>query len=749
MAQTKITNAMKKTDRKKGPKGLDAELRRIQLGKHHDPFQVLGLHTNTNGKNKQQIIIRSLLPHAEVVVLKDFGEMNRIPDSDLFEYELSAGEAKTIESHYSLKWQQKGSDQWHETISPYSFPPQIGELDLHLFGEGNHHHAYHFLGAHIKTIDGISGCEFALWCPNVKRVSVVGDFNGWDGRRHPLRSRGSSGLWELFIPGLMGGDKYKYEILTHDDNLLTKTDPYAQSMALRPDTTSQITTDKKFEWNDQDWLTHRTHFDWQHKPISIYELHAGSWKRDDSGKFLNWREIAKQLIPYIQELKYTHIELLPIAEHPLDQSWGYQVTGFFAPTARFGTPDDFRFFMNECHKAHIGVILDWVPAHFPKDAFALARFNGDALYEHADPRKGEHQDWGTLIFNYGRNEVRNFLITNAVYWIEEFHIDGLRVDAVASMLYLDYSRKHGEWLPNEFGGRENLEAIQFLRQMNSTVHGLHPGVLTMAEESTAWPMVSRPVELGGLGFSIKWNMGWMNDNLSFMETDAVYRKYHHDQLTFSQIYSYSENFILPLSHDEVVHGKRSLVSKMPGDDWQKLANLRLLYAWQYIHPGKKLLFMGGEFAQWLEWNDDGQLDWALLSVERHQGISKLVTDLNKLYQQQTALHYWDFSQDGFEWIDCHDSDQSVLSLMRKSGNPQDTIVCVLNFTPVPRNDYRIGIPAADNYLEVLNTDSAFYSGSNCGNQNPVKIDATPWSGFEQSICLTLPPLSAVFLKGEF
>jgi 1,4-alpha-glucan branching enzyme len=520
-------------------------------------------------------------------------------------------------------------------------------------------------------------------------------------------------------------------------------------MALRPDTTSHITSDNKFEWEDQTWLKHRTHFDWQHKPISIYELHAGSWKRDDSGNFLNWREIAKQLIPYIKKLAYTHIELLPIAEHPLDQSWGYQVTGFFAPTARFGSPDDFRYFMNECHKAHIGVILDWVPAHFPKDAFALARFNGDALYEHADPRKGEHQDWGTLIFNYGRNEVRNFLITNAVYWIEEFHIDGLRVDAVASMLYLDYSRKNGDWLPNEFGGRENLEAIQFLRQMNTTVHGLHPGVLTMAEESTAWPMVSRPVELGGLGFSIKWNMGWMNDNLSYMKTDPVYRKYHHDQLTFSQIYSYSENFILPLSHDEVVHGKRSLVSKMPGDVWQKLANLRLLYAWQTIHPGKKLLFMGGEFAQWVEWNDNGQLDWALLSIESHQGISKLITDLNKLYQKEAALHYWDFSQDGFAWIDCHDSDQSVLSLMRKSNDPQDTIVCLLNFTPIPRNNYRVGIPAADKYFEILNTDSSFYSGSNCGNQNPVKIDATPWSGFAQSICITLPPLSAVFLKGDF
>ncbi|MCL4110460.1 UNVERIFIED_CONTAM: hypothetical protein GTU68_022342 [Idotea baltica] len=612
-------------------------------------------------------------------------------------------------------------------------------MDIHLFAEGNHHHAYKFLGAHIQTIDGVEGCQFAIWCPNVKRISIVGDFNGWDGRRNPMRSRGESGLWELFIPGLIANDNYKFEILTQNEEILKKTDPYARSMALRPDTTSYIPSSEEFKWQDKNWLKNRKDFDWQHKPISIYELHAGSWRRDEKGEFLNWRDIAEQLIPYIKGLAYTHIELLPIAEHPLDQSWGYQVTGFFAPTARFGSPDDFRYFINECHKADIGVILDWVPAHFPKDAFALAKFNGEALYEHADPRQGEHQDWGTLIFNYGRNEVRNFLITNAVYWIEEFHLDGLRVDAVASMLYLDYSRER----------RENLEAIEFLKQMNSTVHGLHPGVLTMAEESTAWPMVSRPVELGGLGFSIKWNMGWMNDNLKYMETDAVYRKYHHNQLTFSQIYSYSENFVLPLSHDEVVHGKKSLVSKMPGDNWQKMANLRLLYAWQYIHPGKKLLFMGGELAQWIEWNDDGQLDWALSSVDSHRGISQLISDLNTLYQNETALHHYDFSHDGFEWIDCNDSDQSVLSLLRKSDNPEDSIVCLLNFTPVPRNDYRIGVPAADSYHELLNTDSSFYAGSNCGNQNLVAIEDTAWSGHQQSICLTLPPLSAIFLKGSF
>ena len=721
---------------------MDNNIERIQQGKHHDPLQVLGLQPSSNGGK----LVRVLLPQAETVELKGIGIMTRLPNSDVFEYHLDS--TMTLETHFSLKWQEKNSGNWHETISPYSFPPQIGELDLHLFGEGNHHHAYHFLGSHLCSIDGIEGCQFAIWCPNVQRISVVGDFNSWDGRQHPMCSRGASGIWELFIPSLQAGEQYKYEILTQDEQLLKKTDPYARSMALRPDTTSCVVSDNEFQWNDQEWLAQRADFDWQHQPISIYECHIGSWRRDDQGGFLNWREIAEQLIPYVAQMAYTHIELLPIAEHPLDQSWGYQVTGFFAPTARFGSPDDFRYFVNQCHKNNIGIILDWVPAHFPKDAFALARFNGDALYEHADPRKGEHQDWGTLIFNYGRNEVRNFLITNAVYWVEEFHIDGLRVDAVASMLYLDYSRKEGEWLANEYGGRENLEAIQFLRQMNTTLHGLHRGVLTMAEESTAWPMVSRPVELGGLGFSMKWNMGWMNDNLSYMQNEAIYRKYHHDKLTFSQIYSYSENFVLPLSHDEVVHGKRSLVSKMPGDNWQKLANLRLFYAWQYAHPGKKLLFMGGEIAQWHEWNDNDQLDWKLLKETQHSGIKQLITDLNILYKDETALHDQDFSQQGFQWINCHDSDQSVLSLIRKSENTQDVIICILNFTPVVRENYCIGVPSADYYHEILNTDSEYYAGSNTGNQGNILVKNIAWAEFDHSISLNLPPLAALFLKGK-
>ncbi len=738
---------------------MNNELQRIQKGTHHDPFQVLGIHDNSKQNdnkqgNEKQSILRFFQPHAESVelLLDEAGKtipLARIPHSDIFELTLDKElEAKLekVHKHPAFRWQQKGTDEWHTTISPYTFAPQTGELDIHLFAEGKHHHAYRFMGAHLKNIDGVEGCLFCVWAPNVQRISIIGDFNGWDGRCHPMRSLGESGLWELFIPGLQAGDSYKYEILSRHNEILVKTDPYARSMALRPDTVSYIDADNGFNWQDKNWLAQRAEFDWQHQPMSIYELHAGSWQRDEPEGFLNWRELAERLIPYVLDLGYTHIELMPIAEHPLDQSWGYQVTGFFAPSARYGSPDDFRYFVDQCHQQGLGVFIDWVPAHFPKDEFALARFNGEALYEHADPRQGEHQDWGTLIFNYGRNEVRNFLITNAVYWLEEFHLDGLRVDAVASMLYLNYSRNEGEWIPNEFGGAENLEAIHFLREMNTTVHGLHPGVLTMAEESTAWPMVSRPVELGGLGFSMKWNMGWMNDNLSYIETDPVYRQYHHNQLTFSQIYSYSENFILPLSHDEVVHGKRSLIDKMPGDNWQKFANLRLLYAWQYAHPGKKLLFMGGEIAQWKEWDESATLDWALLDFATHQGIKQLVGDLNQLYKNEVALHQQDFSEQGFQWIDCNDSNQSVLSFIRWSKERAEHLVCVLNFTPVPRENYRIGVPAKADYHEVLNTDSHYYAGSNVGNSALIQSEAKPWSGFEQSISLNLPPLGALFLK---
>lgn len=624
--------------------------------------------------------------------------------------------------------------------------PLLSEFDLHLLMAGKHHHAWKILGAHLQVLDGVEGCRFAVWAPAAQRVSVVGDFNQWDGRKHPMRCCGDSGVWELFIPGLSSGAAYKYEILNRHGQLLIKTDPYARQMFLRPETTSCIAPPTAYAWQDSAWLAQRARFDWQHRPISIYEVHAGSWRRHPDGRFYSWVELADTLIPYVKDLRYTHIELLPIAEHPLDESWGYQVSGYYAPTARHGTPDEFRAFVDACHQQGIGVLLDWVPAHFPKDDFALAKFLGEPLYEHPDPRRGEHQDWGTLIFDFGRNEVRNFLIANALYWIEEFHIDGLRVDAVASMLYLDYSRKVGEWLPNQYGGRENLEAIAFLQEMNTVVHGYFPGVLTIAEESTAWPAVSRPVELGGLGFSMKWNMGWMNDNLSYIQQDPVHRKYHHNQLTFSQMYAYSENFVLPLSHDEVVHLKRSMLDKMPGDYWQAFANLRLFYAWQYAHPGKKLLFMGGEFGQWAEWNATRELDWSLCSFPAHDGIRHLLRDLNRLYCEQSALHQLDFDARGFQWIDCHDSDQSVLSLLRRGERPEDVMLVLLNFTPVPRYGYRVGVPAAAHYAEVLNTDSSYYGGSNCGNAGLLAVQEQPWMGFEHSIAVTLPPLAALFLQ---
>ncbi len=719
---------------------MNKDLLKIQQGRHHDPFRVLGRHT----LDDEREILRVFLPQAEQVEILGLGLLNRIEGSDMFAQIRSKSEP--LETHYRLRWQVKGTGEWQEQICPYSFSPQLGEMDVHLFTEGKHHHAYRFLGAHHQCIDGIDGCLFALWVPNAERVSVVGDFNQWDGRRHPMRCLGSSGIWELFIPELPIGAAYKYEIRNQHGHCLLKTDPYAQAMALRPDNTSHIADPQPFDWQDQAWLQKREQSDWQQQPLSIYEVHVGSWQRDQNHHFLNWRTLAKTLLPYVKSMGYSHIELLPIAEHPLDQSWGYQVTGFFAPSARHGSPEDLRYFIDQCHQQGVGVLLDWVPAHFPKDEFALAKFNGEAVYEHADPRQGEHQDWGTLIFNYGRTEVRNFLITNAIYWLEEFHIDGLRVDAVASMLYLDYSREDGQWLPNAHGGRENLEAIAFLRDMNSTVHQLFPGVLTIAEESTAWPMVTRPVDVGGLGFSMKWNMGWMNDNLSYIELDPIYRQYHHDQLTFSQMYAYSENFVLPLSHDEVVHGKRSLLSKMPGNDWEKMANLRLFYAWQFANPGKKLLFMGGELGQWQEWNEATALAWDEASTPAHQGIQTLVRDLNQLYRQEPALHELDFSAEGFQWIDCHDVQQSVLSFVRWSAEHQQHIVCVHNFTPLVRAHYRLGVPASHAYREIFNSDSHYYGGSNQGNAAHIEVSDNPWMGFSHSIEITLPPLASLFLK---
>jgi len=719
---------------------MNSPLQRLQEGRHHDPFDYLGKHTEGSAT-----IIREFLPQAESASIKNIGPMTRIVGSDLFEIHLKTEQLSELPLHYELEWRNKSDGSLNSSISPYSFAAQIPDFDLHLFNEGKHWHAWHFLGAHIKSVDNVKGCLFSVWAPGVQRVSIIGDFNDWDGLRHPMRNRGHSGVWELFIPDLKTGDAYKFEIYSQEGKLFNKTDPYARQMAIRPDTTSVICSSRQhFTWQDQDWIDQRQENQWLHSPMSIYEVHLGSWRRDSNGDFLNYREIAHQLVAYIKELGYTHIELLPMMEHPLDESWGYQVSGYFAPSSRFGTPNDFRYFIDYCHQNGIGIILDWVPAHFPKDEFALAQFNGEALYEHPDPKRGEHQDWGTLIFDYGRNEVRNFLIANALYWIEDYHIDGLRVDAVASMLYLDYSRDEGGWEPNQYGGRENLEALAFLKRANEIIHDRYPGVMTIAEESTAWPMVSRPTYMGGLGFSMKWNMGWMHDTLAYFQNDPVHRKYHHDNLTFSQLYAWTENFVLPFSHDEVVHMKNSMLGKMPGDDWQKFANLRLLYTYQFAHPGKKLNFMGNEFGQWEEWNEKDSLDWELLDFPNHQGIKQLVTDLNHLYLSSPALHHHDFEYDGFQWIDCVDNEQSIVSFIRHGlGN---SLVCIFNFTPVIRKGYRIGVPAAYQYQEILNSDSAIYQGANVGNEGYVQTQATPWMGFEQSLELTLPPLGGIILQ---
>lgn len=713
--------------------------RRILEARHHDPFNVLGRH-----QDGELTVIRALLPGtAEAAVEGNDGPlpMTRLHNSDLFEWR---GDGSLVPLRYRLLWRDGGGHD-HATHDPYCFPAQLGDFDLYLFGEGRHHHAYRFLGAHPRCIDGIDGVQFAVWAPNAERVSVVGDFNRWDGRCHSMRTRGGGGVWELFIPGLQPGTLYKFELRHRDSGaVVVKTDPYGRRFELRPATAAVVDAESHYPWQDGDWLRARGNRDWLHTPMTIYEVHLGSWQKDEKCHFLGYRELARRLVDYVKPMGFTHIELLPITEHPLDGSWGYQSTGYYAATSRFGHPDDLRYLIDLCHQNGIGVILDWVPAHFPRDAFALARFDGSPLYEHEDPRRGEHRDWGTLIFNFGRNEVKNFLISSAVYWMQEFHIDALRVDAVASMLYLDYSRQPGDWLPNVYGGRENLEAIAFMQELNSVVHEQFPGALTMAEESTAWPMVSRPVSMGGLGFSLKWNMGWMNDTLSYMHKEPVHRAYHHDMLTFGLLYAFSENFILPFSHDEVVHGKRSMLDKMPGDDWQRFANLRLLYTYMYTMPGKKLLFMGNEFGQGKEWDDDQPLDWYLLERPQHQGVHRLVTDLNRLYREQRALHYYDFEGQGFEWIDCHDDRASLLSYVRRAG--EELVVVALNFTPVPHQHFRLGVPRPGSYEVVFNADSAYYGGSNVGSAGPLHSEAIPHMGRQWSVQLPLPPLAGVVLR---
>ena len=722
------------------------EIARLLEGTHPDPFRVLGPH-----RVGDDLDIRVFRPDARSVeiVLEEQGAESivakRVHPDGFF---CATVRNATRDDPYRLRittWD--GSQQF--TADPYQYGPILGELDLHLFAEGQHWRIYEKLGAHPHAIGDAAGVYFAVWAPNAQRVSVVGDFNRWDGRVNPMRKLIGSGVWELFLPGVKQGAHYKFEIRTHSGALLLKSDPFAFFNQHGASTASIVYDLERYEWNDAAWMESRRTKNWPQSPISIYEVHLGSWRRkaEESNRHLSYLELTETLIPYVLEMGYTHIELLPIAEHPFEGSWGYQVTNYYAPTSRFGTPDEFRYFIDKCHQAGIGVIMDWVPAHFPKDAHALAEFDGTDLYEHMDPRQGEHQDWGTLIFNYGRNEVRNFLIGNALFWLDKYHIDGLRVDAVASMLYLDYSRKPGQWIPNVYGGRENLDAIYFLKRFNEVCYERFPGIMTIAEESTAWPGVSRPTYLGGLGFGFKWNMGWMHDYLQYMSLDPIYRRYHHGNITFSLLYAFHENFILVLSHDEVVHGKRSLLSKMPGDEWQKFANLRMFLAWMYGHPGKKLLFMGGEFGQWNEWNHDVELDWDLLRLPRHDGLRRLVQHLNYLYKSEPALWQLDDTHEGFEWIDFHDAEKSVVSFLRKS-RESDIVLFVVNATPVVRYDYRLGVPEAGFYREIINTDGETYGGSNVGNFGGVPSQEFPWMGREHSILVHLPPLATLAFRLE-
>jgi len=718
------------------PPKLAPELQQLVNATHSDPFAVLGRHPDGGG-----VLVRVLLPHAEEVSIAEGGHtLQRIEGTDIFEWR---GSADQVPQRYRLIWRD---DEHREHIAhdAYCYPPQLSDFDLHLFGEGKHWHAHRLLGARVHETEGVAGVLFSVWAPHAVRVSVVGDFNRWDGRAHMMRVHGN-GVWELFLPDLAPGIVYKFEVRARNGDVFLKSDPYGRHFELRPATAAIVEPPCTFPWRDAAWLKSRAKFDWQHQPMSIYEVHLGSWQRGPEGELLNYRELAPRLVAHAKGLGFTHIELMPVTEHPYDKSWGYQTTGYYAPTSRFGSPDDFRWFVDHCHQNDIGVILDWVPAHFPKDAHGLAWYDGTALYEHPDPRLGEHKDWSTLIFNFGRYEVKNFLISSALYWLEEFHIDGLRVDAVASMLYLDYSREEGEWVPNRYGGRENLEAIDFMRELNEVTHGQVPGALIMAEESTSWPQVTKPTFTGGLGFDLKWNMGWMNDTLRYMEKEPIHRQYHHGELTFSMIYAFTENFLLPFSHDEVAHGKHSMLYKMPGDEWQRFANLRLLYTYMFTHPGKKLLFMGGEFGQGEEWNSSDVLDWYVRDYPFHQGVERLVRDLNGLYRGEPALHAFDFDGQGFEWIDCHDAQNSILVYLRR--REEEFVVVALNLTPVPRENHRIGVPVAGAYREIMNSDAGDYAGSGMGNAaRTLRTDEQPWMHRPYSLEVCLPPLAGIVLK---
>ena len=715
----------------------------LATARHSDPFAVLGPHIEDG-----HVVVRALFPAAGHVTLLSAAAgdvpMKRRHRGGVFEAQVP-GVTEVPDYRLRVTWPD---GRVSDIDDPYRYARVISDYDLYLFGEGNHTRIYDRLGAHPLKVGSADGVHFAVWAPNATRAAVVGDFNIWDARMHGMRRLGSSGVWEIFVPSAGVGHRYKFELRTAAGGVVEKSDPFGFAFEVPP-LSASIVYRPDYEWGDEEWMRSRPARDaWLRAPMAIYEVHLGSWARTagNGERYLSYRDLADRLVGYVRDLGYTHIELLPVMEHPYSGSWGYQVIGFYAPTSRFGPPQDFKYFVDACHRNGIGVILDWVPGHFPKDAHGLARFDGTALFEHEDPRQGEHREWGTLIFNYGRNEVRNFLLGNALFWLHEYHIDGLRVDAVASMLYLDYSRQPGEWVPNRFGGRENLEAIEFLRQLNTLTHAESPGSITVAEESTAWPSVSRPTWLGGLGFTYKWNMGWMNDILEYVRRDPVFRRWEHQHLTFSLLYAFTENFILPFSHDEVVHGKGSMFGKIPGDDWQKAATLRALYGFMYSHPGKKLMFMGAEFGQGREWNYDQSLDWHLLDQPLHAGMRKFVQDLNRLYGAERALHEVDFDPSGFQWIDCNDNENSVVSFIRRSADGKEFLAAVLNFTPVMRDGYRLGVPAGGAYTELINSDSELYGGSNIGNGGIVATEAIPSHGHPESLRLCLPPLGFLLLK---
>ena len=719
----------------------------IVNGEHSDPHTVLGMH-EMEEDGRKAVVVRAFLPDAAGITVIDYANkrkkypMERLHADGFFEVTIADREEWF---RYQLEYTDADGNTWR-SYDPYSFSPTLSEFDRHLFGAGTHYEIYEKMGGRLMTHEGARGAAFSVWAPNAKAVSVIGDFNNWDARRSPMRRLGESGIWELFLPAAAEGDKYKFHVTQCDGRVVDKTDPYGVYAEVRPNNASVLYPLKRYKWKDRRWMTARRKYDFRTAPMNIYEVHLGSWKRAEGDRFLTYTELAEQLIPYVKEMGYTHIEMLPVEEHPFDGSWGYQGTGYYAPTSRYGSPDEFKQFVDACHQNGISVILDWVPAHFPKDDFALARFDGTALYEHQDPRLGEHIQWGTYIFNYGRKEVANFLLANALYWMDIFHIDGLRVDAVASLLRLDFCKEEGQWLPNVYGGSENLEAIEFLKHMNSVIAEREPGALMIAEDSTAWPGVTKKVDEGGLGFSLKWNMGWMNDFLSYIKLDPIYRKYHQNKLTFGMAYHYAENFVLVLSHDEVVHTKSSMIGKMPGDVWQSFANLRLSYGFMMGHPGKKLLFMGGEFAQYSEWSEARSLDWHLLQYADHQEMQAYVKELNHLYTEEPAFWAEDFDPNGFQWIECDDAESSIVSFVRRSREKELVFLC--NFTPVVHRGFSLGVPQEGVYHERLNSDAARFGGSDVINAVPLQSKAEPAGRCPFRVELDVPPLGMVILERE-